>query len=172
MAIVGPKSPTAASGTSWTNPTNVEANDGSYATCTLPISSDGFSFGSYLSITGFGFSIPIGAIINGIVVDAWGHADANSQVELLCQLLKAGSGSGSSKISDILTTSDEDYTLGTSSDLWGATLTYSDVNTSNFGVRIRGANQDTSTHVLSLDYVSITVYYTASGFIHSFGVIY
>ena len=160
MASVGPKSPTAASGTSWTNPTNVEANDGSYATYTVPISSDGFAFGNYLNVTGFGFSIPAGATINGVVVDVWGHAAVNSQIEVNAQLLKASVGSGSSKTTTTLTTSDVDYTLGDSANLWGTTLSQSDVNNSGFGVRIRGGNQDTSTHVLSVDYVSITVYYT------------
>jgi hypothetical protein len=54
------------------------------------------------------------------------------------KLVKAGSIVGNNKASGSLSTSDTDTytTFGGSSDLWGITLTPSDVNASNFGVVI------------------------------------
>ena len=70
MASQGPNFPTAAStttvsSTGWTNPTNIEAEDGSSATWSLgTISPSATLIGS-----SYGFSIPAGATITGIQVD-------------------------------------------------------------------------------------------------------
>ena len=48
----------------WTNPMNATTSDNVYATISCPT-----GISHYLKATNFGFSIPTGATINGIVVE-------------------------------------------------------------------------------------------------------
>jgi hypothetical protein len=52
----------------WTNPTNAGASDNSYATIGTSGRCGVFT-GHYLKATNFGFSIPVGATITGILVE-------------------------------------------------------------------------------------------------------
>jgi hypothetical protein len=78
-------------------------------------------------------------------------------------LLKGGSPVGTDHAgSGGWTTSDATVTYGSSTDTWGTTWTLSDVNASNFGVRLKVNNPSTSaSNTASVDYVSVTVYYAA-----------
>ena len=55
-----------------------------------------------------------------------------------------------------------DVPFGGASDLWGAALTRSAVNASDFGVRVRADLVDPAV-VAKVDHVRVTVYYTAGG---------
>jgi hypothetical protein len=51
------------------------------------------------------------------------------------------------------------FTYGTSSDLWGAPLTPSDINNNNFGVVFTAQIKNT---VARIEYIDVQVYYTTS----------
>lgn len=63
---------TAGFGIAWTNPGNVTADDGSYATCTGPGTSQ------RLEATNFGFALPSGATIIGVYPEFKMHASSNT----------------------------------------------------------------------------------------------
>ena len=79
-------------------------------------------------------------------------------------LLKGGSvpGGETNKASaSTWPTSNGSTTYGSSSDLWGAAWVGSDVDASNFGVRIAATDSSTaSSETANVDYVSVTVSYT------------
>lgn len=68
---VGPNSPTGGADDSsvgtitWSNPTRIVSSNDSYATAGL----DDNQISHYLKATNFGFSIPSGAVINGITAE-------------------------------------------------------------------------------------------------------
>src|SRR5690348_10715472 len=104
MAIQGPNLPTAATGntaaifagtTAWTNPANILAVDNSRATITRTIS--GTTNSDDLIATGFGFSIPAGATINGIQVDMDQLSINDGVSDRGAKLLKAGAAVGTSQ---------------------------------------------------------------------------
>ena len=179
MSSSGPNSPgtldassSAAGGGSslWSNASNAGASDNSYATC----SQSSASIGSFdLKATNFGFSIPGGSTINGIVVEVERKSSVDSGSNFtrdkLVKLIKGGSVSGTDK-ADTSThhpTADAYATYGGVADLWGLTLTDSDVNASNFGVCWVSQNGPSvppkSGRMVSVDHIRITVYYTAGG---------
>jgi hypothetical protein len=137
----------------WNNPTNAQSSNDQYATVTVPA---GQSSGSLLA-TGFGFSIPSGATVTGVVVGLEGAADAGS-LNWVVYLLVGGSRTGNSRSASIPRV--EGYVdLGSPTDLWGTTLTPSNVNGTGFGAEIIVSSSAAYTLGVSLDHVRITVYY-------------
>lgn len=162
----GPSSPgtltnVAAGGTTaWVNPGNAAASDDVYATWTAP---GGPGNSDYLQATNFGFSIPNGATITGIKVEVEAHGTiggGTDSADLTAKLIKGGSIVGNNKaVISTFPTGDAYIPYGSSSDLWGTTLTPADVNASNFGF----AYQVTSNAgTASIDHIRITVYYAGS----------
>ena len=72
--------------TNWTNPSNVGASDDSYAT--NDFATDGNA--KYLLATGFGFSVPSGATITGIVVETERKVNTGSANDAEVKLTKNG----------------------------------------------------------------------------------
>lgn len=153
-------------GLQWTNPGNAAASDNSYAT---KICSTSGSSSNTLQATNFGFSIPSGATINGITVEIERKSNRGSPtlVDASVKLIKGGTVSGTDKASaSTWPTADAYATYGSSSDLWGLTLTDSDVNASNFGVSLRVKQSPTGgklTATANVDHIRITVTYTGGG---------
>lgn len=122
----------------WSNPGNAAANDASYATATDNVSTTN-SF--YLKATNFGFTIPTGATIDGIVVEIDRKCSDDSSdycTDNIVRLQKS-SFQGDNKAIGSAThwpTSDAYATYGASNDLWGLSFTPSDINASDFGVGI------------------------------------
>lgn len=83
----GANSPSSASG--WTNPTYAESANSQYATYSVPVN-NGTS--ANLDVTGFGFSIPTTATVNGVTVSVKRFASAVSEVETIAQSGTAPSG--------------------------------------------------------------------------------
>ena len=160
MASAGPLNPTSVTQTglyNWTNPSDVEGSS-AYASCAIPHSTSS----SILSCEGYGFVIPGGATIDGIVVTFKSYGANNSNISLTARLLKAGVAGGTS-YSQGQTTTATVYTLGSAVNLWGNTLAASDINASGFGVEIYASNSSgTLTLSAYLQNVQITVYYTTS----------
>jgi len=144
----------------WSNPDNAKVSDNVYATATK--ASNGQTH--RLVATNFGFSIPAGATINGIIVESEiKYSGGNGVINGNRQLLKAGSLTGTGKSNgDSWPATDTYDSWGSSSDLWGATLSADDVNNSGFGVGLYaygyGANW-----IAYVDHIRITVYYTENG---------
>lgn len=149
------------SGKKWNNATNIYTSNGSDA-YTYMNSNGGNS--EYLEATGFGFSIPSGATIDGVVATVECAASStNAAYDRDVYLTTDGSSNtGNDQASSTyLNTYDTDFTYGNSTSTWGATLTASDVNGSGFGVRFRLRNMSSSRRYGYVDYIAITVYYTA-----------
>lgn len=166
MTTAGPNYPSNSSNVSdsgdgaWSSPSNVYADDATYAT--------GFQDGSAAGKTdrlknlNFGFAIPSGATIDGITVeiDRKTSGGSNSS-DLLVQLYKAGALVGSNKASaTAYTTSDVTATYGGTSDLWGTTWTDADINDAAFGVCFQSEQTNSVGRTVSVDFVRITVTYS------------
>ncbi len=79
----------------------------------------------------------------------------------ICLTKDGSTCTGTEKTNQTLnTTTDTTTTKGSSSDLWGATLSQSDVTSSNFGIMIRDGNTDAS--ALNFDQVQLKVDYTTA----------
>ena len=133
--------------TSWTNPTNIYADDGSSATV-------GFSSGGEtadpLSFSNFGFSIPTDAIIDGIVLTIDGS-------QFSCYgSITLSTDDGTSIPVNIGTLSGN---YGDTDDLWGLVVTPALINDSSFGGGISVGDVSGGDGSASVDYVSITVYW-------------
>jgi len=120
----------------------------------------------YLKATNCNPSVPAGATINGIVVEVQKKADVGTKVQdSAAQLIKGGTISGTNKASGTTWSVVYGYTTyGSSTDLWGLTLTPTDVNATNFGFAFAGSDDvNTAGGTAYVDHIRITIYYTASG---------
>lgn len=152
---------TACSGAvNWSNPGNAISKDGVYATAAL--SSTNLTT-HCLQVTGAGFNIPTNATINGITVTITRRASAASSArDNTVQLLVGGTASGTNLATTTSwPTTAAAATYGSSTSLWGLTLTPAQVNASNFGVNIRASRTNNSPTV-SVDHVEISVCYTTA----------
>jgi hypothetical protein len=109
----------------WASAGNVTASDNAYASATLtPL-----EVSHYLKATNFGFSIPGGATINGILVE-WevlGTTGINTK-DNTARIVKAGViGTTDRANATSWTSSDTFLPHGSSSDLWGTTWTPADI---------------------------------------------
>lgn len=137
--------------TAWTNPGNITADDGANATCSTASSSQ------WLVGRNYGFSIPSGSTINGVTVRLEAAETSPGNESVAAQLQNdSGTLIGSSKTNNVNGTSFTVYTYGSSSDVWGATLTTTIVNHANFGVRFRYQ----TSHDVQVDYCTIAIDYT------------
>lgn len=118
---------------------------------------------SSLQITGFGFSIPSGAVILGVVVGlaiVSQGSDASTVNEVALWNGGAQLGAGKFPATGFTTTNTQQF-YGSAADSWGAVLTPAIVNGSSFGFAISCTSVGTRLF-LTLPY-TIQVYYTLSG---------
>jgi hypothetical protein len=165
----GPNNP--ASGTfiaganlDWTFPGNiVNTADTNYATAIFGAAANTDN----LQGSNYGFSIPSGAIINGIVVTINRRTSAVNAGRItrdnIVSLVKGGIVTGNNKATaTAYTTSFATATYGSSTDTWGTTWTPADINATNFGA-ILSVNANNSL-TATVDYIRITIHYTTLGF--------
>lgn len=159
MTAVGPNSPSSASGSGWSNPSNVVSSDNSYAEYPRD-----FAETNPLSVRGFGFSIPVDAVIDGILVEVEASQSDNSRsgsawsyVSLIDYPTPIGTAKDPAQA---LTESDAYYSAGGSSDTWGAALTAAIVNSSDFGVDITFERTNLFAETVFVDHVRMTVYWS------------
>ena len=165
----GPNNPAASAndagvGTiAWTNVGNALASDDARSSAALPA----LNASNYLKVTGFSFSIPDTAMVNGIVVEAEKRQSGltGNIRDNAVRIVKGGViGSADRSSASDWPTSDSYSSYGSASDLWGAGWAPSDINSSNFGVAISA--QETSglvSRTAEVDHVRVTVYYTPVG---------
>ncbi len=117
--------------------------------------------------------MPSGATINGVTVSVERKA-TNNEGSLLyardsvLKLVKCGAVSGDNKAATTTNwpTSDASASYGGAADLWGLTLTDSDVNASDFGCVISATYKGAPMKSFCspyVDHITITVTYTESG---------
>ena len=154
--------------TTWSNLANLFSTSLSSVTnlpyyLTLPVRS------YYIVGQGFGFSIPTGATINGIVVTLQVNSDDVTQSgnprEYSVKIIKNNTITGTDKstLATIpMSGPFEDRTYGSSTDLWGETWTAADINNSNFGIAYSAelSTAAKGTIPLQVRNLRITVYYT------------
>lgn len=138
--------------TAWLNPGNITADDVSTSTCAAAAGGS-----NYLVARNFGFSVPPGVTINGITV-VFEMQESSAGTESMNVRLQDESGAliGNTKTQIISGAGLTIYTLGSSSDPWGANLTADIVNDPDFGVRF----WYTTAHNIGADYVTVTVEYS------------
>lgn len=144
----------------WTNPTNVAASDDSRATASITSPNSTH----WITCTNFGFSLPAGAVVTGIVVEVEGSdatAPGTTNSDLFAKLIKGGTIGGTELSATNVHTSTDAYdTLGSSSNLWGNTLADTDVEASDFGVAIRlTCASGFGSASPRIDHVRMTVHY-------------
>lgn len=161
----GPNSPgtmaddSSVGASAWGTPNNAKVNDAVFSDVSLTPGQQSH----YLKATNFGFSLPAGVTIAGVVVEVEQKGEAVGKLEdTSVKLVKNGTIGGTDHQTDTRWPTTEAYaTYGTSSDLWGLTISSSDVNASDFGVVIQAQNDDGgNTYLASVDHIRITVYYT------------
>lgn len=150
----------------WIDTDNVKVKDSSYASVGVTSS----QVSHWLKLTNFGFALPSSATVLGIKVDFLGFAsDTLVAAGAYARIVKGGTISGSDQVIPFTTTNPPtayvEKSPASTTDLWSNTWTYSDVNSSGFGVALYVNGPDTPSGViLSLDHARISVYYqTASG---------
>lgn len=168
MSSSGPNNPASVTTSSslgtnngWSSTSNCFTENASYASCYSGGGTDVVSYG--LVVTNFGFSIPAGNTIDGIVVEVKTYGERVSMSWGASRIVKGGTIQSTDVFPSPNTypSSLQYVTLGTSSQLWGTTWDYTDINASNFGFAfsIKGSNTGTDW----VDHVRITVYYSAGG---------
>lgn len=141
----------------WVNVGNIGANDAVYANVSMSAADS-----HYAKSTNASFGIPTTATIRGIVLEIEGKdTGATGAIsDKIVRLVKGGTVSGDNKFNgDIWTASDTVYTYGSSTDLWGLSLTPTDVNASNFGSVLQVTKSTGGFGTANVDYVRMTVYY-------------
>jgi len=146
----------------WSDPSRANISDDSRATASLDMD----QVTHYLKATGFGFSIPAEATIDGIQVDVERNAGNTSLVrDNSVRLVKSDGtiGGADKSAAGAWPSSDASITYGNSTDLWGLTWTYSDINSANFGFVISAKHDNTpGVRITSVDHIRITVYYNGN----------
>ncbi|MDO8561604.1 MAG: hypothetical protein Q7S05_02135 [bacterium] len=123
----------------WSSTDNAKVSDDAYSTNVITDGEGGGATTHYLKATNFGFSIPTGATINGILVEFEAKTAAVSATWSNVRIVKGGTISATTKASAslVITTTEAYSSVPTSdaeTDLWGETWTAEDINSSTFGV--------------------------------------
>jgi hypothetical protein len=145
----------AAGSVAWTSIANITATDFAVANAALNVPGD---ISHYAKATNFGFAIPGTATITGVLVEVVRTASGLGVYDKTVKLVKGGVVSGNNN--GALAQEWSTFTTvgyGSSSDLWGLTLTPADVNGATFGVVVSATS--TTPASARLDSVKITVYY-------------
>lgn len=156
-------------GLNWVNPGNVYTANNTRATCTAPgASSNVATIFPFINVTGFGFSVPSDATITGVTcgIDRSRSGGSTGEIRFnTVQLIVGGARSGTAKSSATNFPTTEAYqTFGANNNLWGASLTPTNVNASNFGISVRLIGSTATTNrVGNIDHIRVNVAYALPG---------
>jgi Calcineurin-like phosphoesterase len=111
----------------------------------------------------YSFTIPTGAMVQGIQARLDANADAIIGAPKLCISLSWDNGSHWSdwKTTPTLTDSEQSYLLGGTTDTWGHAWTTAELGNTNFQVRIADIASDNSRD-FSLDWIAVNIVYSLS----------
>ena len=118
----------------------------------------------YIVGKGFGFSIPTGATINGIVVTLEARSFFGEARDYSVKIVKNNIITGTNKyiLGSLSIALFANRTYGGSTDLWGETWTAADINSSNFGIAYSVESTYITKATIPVDVrnLRITVHYT------------
>lgn len=163
MASQGPLSPgTCTNGLRWTNASNMATSNNTYSG--VSFTADNQTAQCFAQ--NYGFSIPTGSTINGISITIEKRADGGTTKDAIVSLFRPDGATTSignrADTSTFWVYSKMTTTYGSSSDLFEETWTAEDINDVDFGVFFRlSCNYQFATP--GVDFISVTVYYTAGG---------
>jgi uncharacterized repeat protein (TIGR01451 family) len=146
----------------WNNPGRATASDNSRASATVTDN----EVTHYIQCTGYGFAIPAGATINGIIVNVERNSSSTTATvptDAQVRLVRAGViGATNRATTTSYTGADVVEAHGSVTDLWGDTWTTANINAATFGVAyaaqkpgIGGGNR-----TVNVDYIGVVVDYT------------
>lgn len=149
-------------GVAWGDYDNIKVEAGyAYAILTL------LGLSEHLRASNFGFSIPSGATIDGVLAEINLQANSANKIKDIDAFLvdENGSNFGDDQRKDeFFPTSPTTWEYGGSTDKWGASLTPAIINDVDFGVRFKVKNESVTTSWNALVYfIRLTVYYTEEG---------
>lgn len=139
----------------WSNVANLTGTPNStFATVSLA----DLGSSNYLAGKNFGFAIPTGSTINGILVEYYDLSTPFTPGNLSNTALTKN-GTSVTGTSKLITIAGGWQSFGGSTDLWGTTWTPAEINSSNFGAGLQAAD-DASGCQLEVDAMRVTIYYT------------
>ena len=149
--------------TAWGDLTDAKTQNDNGAYAYLGTSGDS-SYSEYLRLTNYGLSIPTNARIDGVLAtircrQTGGSVDVK---DYMVRLRKADTTVSDNRASTTgWSTVYVNMDHGSAADKWGfASLSYSDVNNSGFGIEVMVKNNSGINLNAIVDYVGLTVYYT------------
>lgn len=141
----------------WVNPGNITAEDASVST----FLAFGADTSNYLKATNFGFSIPSGATIDGILVEILITDNGGTGLDDRVRIVKGGTISTTDLSTGAGIPNAEAYvSYGGATNLWGESWTDSDINASNFGVVYAAVTTEFTS--VQVNTIRVTVYYTSA----------
>jgi hypothetical protein len=144
----------------WTTPGNIVGDENSYATISL-----NNNISNFLQATGYGFSIPSEATINGITVIVGRFQNSTSGTSItdnVVRLIKGGTISGNNLATATeWPTSETAASYGGIGNLWGTSWSPANINAANFGVAL-AADCGNVSRTGSVDYITISVTFTGT----------
>jgi hypothetical protein len=148
-------------GPGWASPGNVAASDNLRASATLKGTDDpNYSVTHFLKVTNFGFAIPAGVTINGILVEVEASKSGSGFLVTTAFITKNGSWLWGSHRDTAWPATESYVWLGGAADKWGTTWTPSAINATDFGIGVYAGSLDENTATAKIDHIRITVYYT------------
>ncbi len=136
----------------WTNPGNAYQSDGSYATAG--------SAGLRQTYGGFGFELPGGNTVQGIIVKVDGSGSTAAGAIEIALSWDGGISTTTTEVTPTLSGSDVVYVVGGQTTTWGRAWTPAELNDTNFRVRVTA---QPSSNTVRLDALEVRVYHTATG---------
>lgn len=146
----------------WANPDNAKVFDGVYSIAGIGEATTTH----YLKATNFGFTIPVGSTIDGIIaeVDRKALGSGADIKDFSVKIVKAGSITGDDKAKTDWWGGEAYISYGGTTDLWGVSWEYDDINSSDFGIVFSCKDYTFTTPSFAyVDHIRITVYYTEGG---------
>lgn len=143
----------------WSTPTNIYTSNNAYASNGL----DGDEVSHWLRATDFGFTIPDGATIDGILVEIERRCNEEYGADYAMKIVKTGTEQGTDHASVTEWPASDTYkSYGSSSDKWGLSWLPGDINSHLFGASISAIYEDDPEFraTFYVDHIRITVYYT------------
>lgn len=150
----------AASGTSWTNATNANADDGAYATYVIAAKN---TTGNVNTLSDFGFdsSIPVGATINSVELVVEHKVSTTSGIAHLEATVAVSGTPGTYNTDSTEPTTDTQRTYSSLARPGGGSWTRNDLLDGTFTVLLRARSGNNATSVTySWDYARVNVDYT------------
>lgn len=150
-------SPAIGYGVGLTSPDNMKVSDNTYAS--YDILTNNLTY----QATNFGFSIPTGSTIDGILFEIERKSlYGDSITDSVVKVIKANGtlGSTSKHTGTSWASSDQYDSFGGAADLWSETWTAEDINDADFGIAFASFGYESSPRI---DHIRCTVYYTAGG---------